>query len=354
MNLANNKSIEWTELGGFVPDSVIRHGIRRLVRQRLVEIEADNCERSGEIADAFVQMMDDSDVAPVPHLANEQHYEIPAAFYAEALGKHRKYSSCFWPEGVEDLDSAEAEALRVTCERAELADGMDVLELGCGWGSLTLWMAEHFPNSTITGVSNSASQREYILREAQNRGLSNVGVLTRDMNDFDIEQRFDRVVSVEMFEHMRNYRQLFSRVHGWLRDEGRFFMHIFCHRSTPYEFVDRGPADWMSRHFFSGGIMPSDDLPLRFQDHLQIDRHWRWDGTHYEKTANAWLANMDARRDAVMPVLARTYGESEARRWWMRWRIFFMACAELFGHEDGQEWWVGHYLFRRLPEQARG
>ena len=350
MNLASNKSIEWTELGGFVPDSVIRHGIRRLMRQRLVEIEAGDCERAGEIADAFVRMMDGSDVAPVPHLANEQHYEIPAAFYAEVLGRHRKYSSCFWPEGIEDLNAAEAEALRVTCERAELADGMDILELGCGWGSLTLWMAEHFPHSTITGVSNSASQREYTLAEAKRRGLSNVGVLTRDMNDFDIDRQFDRVVSVEMFEHMRNYRRLFSRIHGWLRDDGRFFMHIFCHRSTPYEFVDRGPGDWMSRHFFSGGIMPSDDLPLRFQDHLQIDRHWRWDGTHYERTANAWLENMDARRDAVMPVLASTYGESEARRWWMRWRIFFMACAELFGHEDGQEWWVGHYLFRRLPE----
>jgi cyclopropane-fatty-acyl-phospholipid synthase len=352
MNLASNRAIEWTELGGLVPDPVIRHGIRRLLRQRLAEIDAGDCERAAQITHEFVRMMDASEVAPVPHLANEQHYEIPADFYAHVLGRHRKYSSCWWPTGVSDLDAAEEAALRATCERAGLADGMDILELGCGWGSLTLWMAEHYPQSTITAVSNSASQREHILAEAGRRGLSNVGVLTRDMNDFELDQQFDRVVSVEMFEHMRNYRVLFERVAGWLRPDGRFFMHIFCHRSTPYEFIDRGPADWMSRHFFSGGIMPSDDLPHRFQDHLALESRWRWDGRHYEKTANAWLANMDARRSDVMPVLARTYGEDEAQRWWMRWRIFFMACAELFGHEDGQEWWVGHYLFRRRPNIA--
>ncbi len=353
MNLATNRAIEWTELGGFVPDSVIRHGIRRLLRQRLLEIRAADCEAGAEAADAFVRMMDAAEAAPVPHLANEQHYEIPAEFYGQVLGRHRKYSSCYWPDGVNDLDTAEAEALDVTCDRAGLENGMDILELGCGWGSLTLWIAENYPDSTITAVSNSASQREYILAEAGRRGLSNVGVLTRDMNDFRIDQRFDRVVSVEMFEHMRNYRALFERVAGWLRDDGRFFMHIFCHRSTPYEFVDRGPGDWMSRYFFSGGIMPSDDLPLRFQDHLAIERHWRWDGRHYERTANAWLENMDARRTAIMPILGRIYGEDQAQRWWMRWRMFFMACAELFGCDDGQQWWVGHYLFRRRPDGGR-
>jgi cyclopropane-fatty-acyl-phospholipid synthase len=349
MNVASNRAIEWTELGSFVPDPVIRHGIRRLLRQRLVDIEAHDCERAAAIESDFVRMMDQSEVAPVPHLANEQHYEVPAEFFGEVLGRHRKYSSCYWPKGVTDLDSAEAAGLRLTCEHAGLADGMDILELGCGWGSLTLWMAEQYPASNITAVSNSASQREYILAAARQRGLSNIGVLTRDMNDFEIDQRYDRIVSVEMFEHMRNYRALFERIHRWLRDDGLFFMHIFCHRSTPYEFVDRGPGDWMSRHFFSGGIMPSDSLPLRFQDRLELTARWRWDGTHYEKTANAWLENMDARREQVMPVLERTYGKAEASRWWMRWRIFFMACAELFGHEDGQEWLVGHYLFRRRP-----
>ncbi|MGB5592041.1 MAG: cyclopropane-fatty-acyl-phospholipid synthase family protein [Gammaproteobacteria bacterium] len=347
MNLASNRAIEWTELGSIVPDKVIRHGIRRLLRQRLSEISAHDCEAAAEIESAFVQLMNESEIAPLPHLANEQHYEVPAEFFAHVLGGHRKYSACYWPKGVNRLDEAEAQALRITCERAGLADDMDILELGCGWGSLTLWMAEQYPNSRITGVSNSNGQREYILAAAAERGLSNVSILTRDMNDFRTERRFDRIVSLEMFEHMRNYQQLFAGINDWLRDDGQFFMHIFCHRSTPYEFVDRGPGDWMSRHFFSGGIMPSDSLPLHFQKHLRLVNRWRWDGRHYEKTANAWLENMDAGREQIMPILAATYGEAEATRWWMRWRIFFMACAELFGYRDGQEWWVGHYLFRR-------
>jgi len=347
MNLASNRAIEWTELGSIVPDKVIRHGIRRLLRQRLNEISADDCAVSAELEAEFVRLMNRSEIAPLPHLANEQHYEVPAEFFAHVLGEHRKYSSCHWPEGMATLEQAESQALSKTCERADLADDMDILELGCGWGSLTLWMAEKYPNSRITGVSNSSSQREYILGAAAKRGLDNVSVLTRDMNEFRTERQFDRIVSVEMFEHMRNYKLLFSRIQDWLREDGKFFMHIFCHRSTPYEFVDRGPGDWMSRHFFSGGIMPSDSLPLHFQEHLQLVDHWRWDGRHYERTANAWLENMDAKREQIMPLLVSTYGEADASRWWTRWRIFFMSCAELFGFRDGQEWWVGHYLFRR-------
>jgi cyclopropane-fatty-acyl-phospholipid synthase len=348
MNLAKQKAIEWTELGGLVPDPVIRTGIRRLLRQRIVEIRADDTEATADDLNAFVAQMDAAEIAPVPDLANEQHYEIPAGFYAQVLGDRRKYSSCYWRDGVTSLDEAEVYALDVTCERGDLADGQDVLELGCGWGSLTLWMAENYPASRITAVSNSASQGEHIRAEAAARGLDNVRVLTRDMNDFDTDQCFDRVVSVEMFEHMRNYRALFGNIGRWLKADGKFFMHIFCHRSAAYAFVDRGPGDWMSRHFFSGGIMPSHDLPLYFQDDLAIEKRWRWSGTHYEKTANAWLENMDRKRDAVMPILEATYGAEDARRWWMRWRIFFMACAELFGYSDGQEWLVGHYLFRKV------
>jgi cyclopropane-fatty-acyl-phospholipid synthase len=341
-----NLAVNWTEQG-LVPDGMIRAGIRRLLRQRLADIEADNAEAASERLEKFVEDMDRSAVALAPEKANEQHYEIPAAFYACALGRHRKYSSCYWPADAVGLDDAETAALAVTCERAGLRDGMQVLELGCGWGSLTLWMAARYPNARLTAVSNSESQREHILAEAARRGLRNVDVLTRDMNGFDAGKRFDRVVSVEMFEHMRNWRELFRRVHGWLVPGGQFFMHVFVHRSVPYLFETRDESDWMSRHFFSGGMMPSDDLALRFQDHLRLARRWRWSGTHYGKTAEAWLANLDAHRDRVLPVLSGIYGPDAAEMWRQRWRVFFMACAELFGYDRGQQWWVSHYLFER-------
>jgi len=345
-NSTQDTIIGWTEQG-YVPDVVIRAGIRRLVRQRLVEIAADDVQSYAPQTTHFVQAMDAAPIAPIPEKANEQHYEVPAAFFGYTLGIHRKYSSCFWGKGIATLDDAEAAALAITCEHAGLADGQDILELGCGWGSLTLWMASRYPAARITAVSNSQSQRAHITGEAERRGLANVHVITCDMNAFEAPGHYDRVVSVEMFEHMRNYRQLYARVYGWLRPGGRFFKHIFVHRAVPYEFVDQGPSDWMGRHFFSGGIMPNDELPLRFQDHLKFLERWTWDGTHYEKTANAWLANIDARRLEVLPILAATYGENAAEQWLQRWRIFFMACAELFGHRNGQEWWVSHYLFER-------
>ncbi len=235
----------------------------------------------------------------------------------------------------------------------ESVNGMDVLDLGCGWGSLSLWIASQFPACKVTSVSNSKPQGEYIRKLARARGLSNIEVLTADMNDFQAPGRYDRIVSVEMFEHMRNYRELFARLAEWLKPDGKFFMHIFCHRNTPYEFLDEGPSDWMGRHFFSGGIMPSDDLPLRFQEHLQLLRRDRWSGKHYEKTANAWLANMDSRKDRILPILTATYGKANAERWFQRWRIFFMACAELFAYNNGEEWFVSHYLFG-LPDHPVG
>jgi cyclopropane-fatty-acyl-phospholipid synthase len=345
-NIAQNTIIGWTEQG-YVPDAVIRAGIRQLLAQRLTEISADNVESYGAQTRRFVRAMDAAPIAPIPEKANEQHYEVPAEFFGHVLGRHRKYSSCYWGDGIATLDEAEAAALAITCERAGIADGQDVLELGCGWGSLTLWLASHYPAARITAVSNSHSQRAYIRAEAERRGLRNLHVITADMNGFDTDLRFDRVVSVEMFEHMRNYRRLYARIHRWLKPNGRLFKHIFVHRAVPYAFVDQGPADWMSRYFFAGGIMPSDDLPLRFQDQLRFREHRTWDGTHYQKTANAWLANLDARRAAVLPILAATYGDDAAWQWLQRWRIFFMACAELFGYRRGQEWWVSHYLFER-------
>jgi cyclopropane-fatty-acyl-phospholipid synthase len=337
-------AINWVEQG-LVPDAVVRAGIRRLLKERLAEIHADDATAASDIAHAFIDALCAAPVALVPEKANEQHYEVPAEFFKHVLGTHRKYSSCYWPAGVETLDGAEAAALTATCARAGVADGQDILELGCGWGSLTLWMAGHYPSSRITAVSNSHSQRAHIEAEAARRGFTNVQVITCDMNEFDINRRFDRIVSVEMFEHLSNWPEMFRRVRGWLKRDGGFFMHVFVHRLTPYAFIERGADDWMSKYFFSGGMMPSDDMALRLQEYLRVTRVWRWDGTHYERTANAWLANMDANRAAIQPLLAQTYGRDQVNLWWTRWRIFFMSCAELFGYDRGQQWWVSHYLF---------
>ena len=349
MSSVTAKAVDWTETG-LVPDSVIRAGIRRLLDRKLKEIHATDVEKAAIIKNRFVQMMGESPVALVPHLANEQHYEVPAAFYSEVLGRNRKYSCCYWPTGVKDLDSAEGAALQVTVERAGVEDGMKILDLGCGWGSLSLWIAEHFPNASVTSVSNSRSQHDYIVRAAENRGIENIDVHVCDMNDFAAPGTFDRIVSVEMFEHMRNYPELFRRISSWLEPDGRFFMHIFCHRTTPYEYIDRGPSDWMSRHFFSGGIMPSADLPMRIGGDLSVERHWQWNGDHYARTLRAWLDKMDARKGAVMPILEDTYGKDQADRWRMRWRIFFMACEELFAYNGGREWYVSHYLLKRVGD----
>jgi cyclopropane-fatty-acyl-phospholipid synthase len=338
-------AVHWVEQGR-VPDRVVRLGIQRLLKARLAELHDDDAAATAAVAEAFVDAMRLAPIAPRAEKANEQHYELPAAFFAAVLGPHRKYSSCFWPSPEATLEQAEAAALQATCERADLVDGQRVLELGCGWGSLTLWIAARYPASRITAVSNSHSQRRFIAREAARLELANVEVLTRDMNDFDTPARFDRVVSVEMFEHLHNWPRAFANVARWLAPHGRFFMHVFAHRGAPYAFVERDASDWMSRHFFSGGLMPSDDLALRFQDDLRVVERWRWDGTHYQRTAEAWLRNMDRQRAALAPLFATIYGD-QADLWWMRWRLFFMSVAELFGFADGQQWWVSHTLFER-------
>ncbi len=332
---------------GLIPDHLVRTGIRKLCKIRLEEISAKNCQLGGKKFSDFVSMMNSSEIAPLPELANQQHYEVPANFFHYCLGQHRKYSSCFWLSDTETLDEAEGLGLSQTCAHADLKDGQTVLELGCGWGSLTLWMAQHYPKSKITGVSNSNSQREYITEQAKKLGLDNIKIITADMNVFEAPGQYDRVVSVEMFEHMRNYQALYAKVASWLKPHGKFFKHIFVHRNTPYAFEVQSDDDWMSQFFFSGGIMPSDDLPLTFQDDLRFVERWRWDGTHYEKTANAWLENMDANKIEINPTLAATYGKENIVLWRNRWRIFYMACAELFGYNNGQEWWVSHYLFEK-------
>ena len=342
---ATLRALNWVEQG-YVPDPVIRIGIRHLLRERLAELHADDVACAAESGERFVATLDSAPLALVPEKANEQHYEIPAEFFAAVLGTHRKYSGCWWPEGVTGLDAAEEAALAATCERAGLADGQRILELGCGWGSLSLWMAQRYPRASITALSNSASQRRAIESTAKQRGLQNLRVVTDDFNHFQTGERFDRVVSVEMFEHLRDWRRAFGQVARWLERDGRFFLHVFVHGGPAYPFIERDATDWMTRYFFAGGMMPSDDLALRFQDDLRLSRRWRWDGTHYQRTAEAWLARMDAAKETLAPLFQSIYG-SEAQRWWTRWRIFFMSVSELFGYESGQRWWVGHYLFEK-------
>lgn len=326
---------------GLLPDGAVRWGVRQLCAQRLRESRR---ERANDTR-AFLERARRADVAPVPHKANEQHYEVPTEFFQLMLGPRLKYSSCWWDEGVTSLARAEEDSLALTAEHAGIADGMTVLELGCGWGSLSLWMAEHFPASRIVGVSNSAGQREHIMREASRRGLSNLEIRTADMNVFDPGQHFDRIVSVEMFEHMRNYETLLRRIANWLEPGGRLFIHVFCHRRFTYLFEERGAGNWMGRHFFSGGVMPSIDLLPSVPSGFQLEQRWDWNGRHYERTANAWLANLDAHREEARRILSRVYGEREGDRWVGRWRLFLIACAELFGYDDGSEWGVAHYRF---------
>ena len=331
---------------GLLPDALTRLGIRRLSAQRLRDEGANDLEAADLRFRRLLDELRRSPIAIETAAANEQHYEVPTRFFELCLGKRLKYSSCYYANGDEDLDQAEEAMLALYGERAELADGQRILELGCGWGSLTLWMAQQYPNARITGVSNSRTQREHILAQAAQRGLANVEIITCDVNQLQLpEHQFDRAVSIEMFEHMRNYQHLLGKVSRWLVPGEKLFVHIFCHRSLMYPFETEGEDNWMGRHFFTGGLMPSADTLLHFQDDLSIEQRWLLSGRHYERTANQWLENQDRHRDEVMAVLTEAYGAAEAARWQQRWRMFWMACAELFGYSGGNEWGVAHYRF---------
>ncbi|NII11713.1 class I SAM-dependent methyltransferase [Oleiagrimonas sp. C23AA] len=333
---------------GLIPDRLLRHGIRRLCAQRLREEREGGTEAVWERFRALLAELRESPLALHTDAANAQHYELPPAFFELCLGERLKYSSAYFERGDETLEQAEDAMLALYEKRAGLADGQDILELGCGWGSLTLWMAERYPNSRITAVSNSSLQRKHIQARCAERGLGNVSVITQDVNRLQLEpEQFDRAISIEMFEHMRNYQTLLGNIAQWLRPDGRLFVHIFCHRELMYPFETQGDDNWMGRFFFTGGLMPAADTLAHFQRDLLLEQQWRLSGTHYARTANAWLANQDTRRPQVMSVLRDAYGDQGARLWNQRWRIFWMSCAELFGFDHGNEWLVGHYLFRR-------
>ena len=332
---------------GLLPDAIIRLGIRRLCRQRLVDASNINETLMEQEHAAWIDVLKESPIALVPEKANDQHYEVPPRLFELVLGDRLKYSSGLWPEGVSSLDESEVAMLKLTTDRAGLVDGQDVLELGCGWGSLTLYMAECFPKSKITAVSNSNDQRQFIEARCEERNLKNVEIITADMNDFETTKLFDRVISIEMFEHMRNYEKLLGRVNVWLKNKGKLFVHIFSHQKIAYPFEDNDDADWMAREFFSGGQMPSHRLLMSFPGQMKIEKDWRVSGTHYEKTSLAWLQKMDKNKAEVLELFKKTYGESDAKSWFQRWRIFFMSCEVLFGFNRGSEWGVSHYLFEK-------
>jgi len=331
-----------------LPDAAIRIGIRNLLGKKLREETHENAIVRSEALSAFIDELKRSPIAIKTADANEQHYEVPTEFFRLVLGPRMKYSSGYWPSESTTFAESEEVMLALTCERAALTDGLDILELGCGWGSLTLWMAEKYPASRITGVSNSATQKLHIEAEATRRGLSNIRIVTADMNVFEAgDSSFDRVVSVEMFEHMKNYQLLMAKIARWLRPGGKLFVHIFTHREFAYHFEGKDPSDWITRYFFEGGTMPSDDLLLYFQDDLAIEKHWRVSGTHYQRTSEAWLENMDAHEPTITPILERVYGKDQTAKWRAYWRVFFMSCAELWGYRGGNEWLVSHYRFAK-------
>ena len=340
---------------GIVPESFIRLGINFLSTQKLAQYRLDDLQLRLERMSSFAEELRKQPIAIATDLANQQHYELPPQFFQNILGPQMKYSCCLWQTAT-DLVGAENDMLELTCERAEIVDGQKILDLGCGWGSFSLFAAKRFSSAKITAVSNSRLQGEFIKRRALALGLKNLKVITADINDYQTDECFDRVVSVEMFEHAKNYERLLANIASWLTYDGKLFVHIFAHTIHQYHFDSNDRGDWLTKYFFTGGTMPSDKLLFYFQKDMCIERHWCLNGRHYQKTAEAWLQNMQCNKNALMQVIADVYGEKQTKRWWIYWRLFFLACAQTFGFKSGKEWIVSHYLFnkRRMSPSLNG
>ncbi len=336
----------------WIPDFLLRWGVRRRLEKLIKKQKIADIEKRQQYKADFVEKLKQQAIAVKTSAANEQHYELPPAFFTEILGERLKYSCCFWEESLSpaeaagQLDQAEEEMLELTCDRAELENGQKILDLGCGWGSLSFYMAEKYPRSEIFALSNSSAQIEYINSGAEARGLHNLTAVTADINTYSSGVKFDRIVSIEMFEHMRNYQKLLKKLSSFLQEEGKLFVHIFSHYTYPFLYVDDSSSDWMTRYFFAGGTMPSQDLLHYFLDGFALDRQWALSGRHYEQTLEAWLYKMDNSQEKIWPIFQEVY-EEEAEKWWNYWRVFFLACAEFFGYNAGNEWFISHYLLAK-------
>lgn len=330
-----------------IPDPLIRKGIRDLLKQRLLTENKGNVEAQQAHLMRFIEALKTPPATVNAAVKKEQVYEVPVEFYKYCFGQHLKHSCCLWNDGVLDINMAEQEMLELTCKRAALENGQQVLELGCGWGSLSLFMAARYPASSFTAVTDSPAQKQYISEQAEQRGITNIKIVSSEMYALNLSGQFDRVISVEMFEHIGNYQQLLKMIGHALKPEGKLFIHIFTHKEFAYRFDATDNTNLVSRYFFTGGIMPSDKLLFYFNDDVKIQAHWHVSGLHYQKTAEAWLSNMDANKNNILPLFEQTYGKDEAIKWWNYWRIFYMSCAELWGYNNGNEWLVSHYLLKK-------
>jgi cyclopropane fatty-acyl-phospholipid synthase-like methyltransferase len=336
-----------------LPDPLLRMAVKLILNRKAEQQVINDIEERQVFISSFVEGLKEQEIAVFTDDANAQHYELPPQFFKMVLGKMLKYSCGYWPDSLSPrqaanyLDCSEEEMLALTCSRAEIANGLKILDLGCGWGAASLYMAREYSGAEITAVSNSTSQIEYIKGEAKRLGFSNLTALKADINELEMPLKFDRIVTVEMFEHMRNYEALLSKVGSFIKPRGKLFIHIFTHHTYPFLYEDRTGNDWMARHFFTGGTMPSKDLLHHFLDHFSLEKQWAVSGTHYRYTLEAWLQNMDRQREEIYPLFVETYGAEQAEKWWNYWRLFFISCAEFFGFRGGNEWFISHYLLSK-------